>query len=183
MIVPERRDLLERCYSLIHEVDGDVVELGVKWGTSLAVLAGLSGHRHVWGFDSWEDGQPLGEHDVVEAAHFPYNPGIILEKVRREGGSPGRVGLVKGWIADTLPGWVSRHGPVSFIHFDVGIYQSYMDGFVNLWPILSPGGVMVFDEYQRTEDFPGAKKAVDEFLADKYATLVEDYRWYAVKNV
>ena len=51
-----------------------------------------------------------------------------------------------------------------FVHVDVDLYQPIKDSFMFFYPLLAPGGIMVFDDYG-VSSFPGAKKAVDEVLS------------------
>jgi len=48
----------------------------------------------------------------------------------------------------------------------VDIYQSIHDCCHHIYPRLSPGAMMVFDDYG-FPSCPGARKAVDEFFHDK----------------
>jgi O-methyltransferase len=69
-----------------------------------------------------------------------------------------------GWIPDTFRGLENVR--YAFVHVDVDLYQSTLDSCVYFYPRLTPGGVMLFDEY----GFPsthGEKVAVDEYFADK----------------
>jgi len=59
-----------------------------------------------------------------------------------------------------------------FVHVDADIYRSVLDACAFFWPRLSPGGVLVFDDYG-FESCPGAKRAVDEYFAGAM-----DRPWY-----
>lgn len=190
----ERRwALLERLYHEVDGVPGDVVELGVKYGTTLALFCefvATSNHdREVWGFDAWPKDHrefPYSPHDGGRELHA-YRPwegsgtqGAIREKIRRSGIDEARVHLVRGYFAETLPGFSRR---VALIHFDGDLYESYRTGYESLWHLLQPGGICILDEYHSPE-WPGAKTATDEFLAtlptDSYS-LHEGFRWWITK--
>ena len=51
----------------------------------------------------------------------------------------------------------------AFVHVDVDLYQPTLDSLKFFYPRLLPGGVIVVDDYGYSV-FPGAKRAVDEFL-------------------
>lgn len=68
--------------------------------------------------------------------------------------------LIKGYFEDTL--YVTQ--PVAFAHVDCDWYASVMTCLLQLAPNLSPGGVMVFDDYS---DWSGCRIAVDEYFRDK----------------
>mgnify|MGYP002278759040 FL=1 len=73
----------------------------------------------------------------------------------------------KGWIPDVLAGVPE---PISLLHLDVDLYQPYADSLRVLWPQLQPGAWVLFDEYDQGRDeekWPGAKRAIDEFLTTK----------------
>lgn len=73
-----------------------------------------------------------------------------------------RLTLVKGWFSETLPCHpVDR---IALLHIDADLYESYKEALQHLWPRVAVGGIVAFDEYHLPE-WPGAKKAVDEFFA------------------
>jgi O-methyltransferase len=55
---------------------------------------------------------------------------------------------------------------IAFAHVDVDLYESVRDCCEFIYPRLSPGAVMIFDDYGR-RFCPGARKAVDEYFEDK----------------
>lgn len=81
--------------------------------------------------------------------------GIDLE---REG-----VDFIPGLFQDTL----FLDTDVAFAHIDCDWYDSVRTCLDRIAPRVSPGGIMVFDDYS---SYSGCRKAVDEFLAS-------DNRW------
>jgi hypothetical protein len=185
----------------IAEVPGAIVECGVAEGTSLAMLASLvrasndSDSRHVWGFDSWE-GLPAptgadaaGDESIARTGMFSYTS---VDRVREELAAYGwdeertrqKISLVPGWFDDTLP---SFEREIALLHIDVDLYESYQTCLRYLWPWVRPGGIVAFDEYEDAESWPGARRAVDEFLGSipqGKASLREDQRsrkWWVQK--
>lgn len=159
----------------ISDVNGDVVECGVADGTSLATLASLlKAHgqiRRVWGFDSWAG---LPSPSSADAGNASIAAGGMFSqastaKVRDELLAYGltddeiaqTVRLMPGLFSETLPGY---DGQVALLHVDVDLYQSYLDCLTNLWPRIVAGGIVAFDEYGEPDTWPGARRAVDEFL-------------------
>lgn len=107
----------------------------------------------------------------------------VKERLLRFGLSSS-VSLVKGYFRDTLPNY--RNVRLSFVHLDCDLYQSYKDTLEFLYPCVSPGGIVLLDEYNDTP-WPGCNKAVDEFLADKPEQLLEIeidnfQKWYFRKQ-
>jgi hypothetical protein len=64
----------------------------------------------------------------------------------------------------------------SLVHFDVDLYKPTRTALECFWPVLSRGGVMLFDEYS-IPDWPGETRAVDEFFADKPGTVIKKFPW------
>lgn len=68
----------------------------------------------------------------------------------------------KGWIPDRFKDVTD---PLfSFVHIDVDLYQPIKDSIAFFYNKMVPGGIMVFDDYGYTAQFPGAKRAIDEAL-------------------
>ena len=191
-------DLLRRT----ADVPGDIVECGVADGRSLAMLASLlramggTNHRHVWGFDAWA-GLPSPSHadmahekSVATRGMFDYASTCrVREELAAHGWSDEAVNesitLVPGYFEDALPSFDKK---ISLLHIDVDLYESYRSCLTYLWPSVQPGGIVALDEYEEIEQWPGARRAVDEFLgslATGAASLHEDERagkWLAVKD-
>jgi len=59
-----------------------------------------------------------------------------------------------------------------FAHIDCDAYKPHLECLEYIYPNLTKGGCIVFDDYG-SKAWPGAKKAVDEFFSDK----VEDIKF------
>jgi hypothetical protein len=70
----------------------------------------------------------------------------------------------EGWIPNTFIGLERKQ--YAFAHIDVDLYQSTLDCCTYFYPRLTPGGILLFDEYGFTSAH-GEKVAVDEYFADK----------------
>jgi O-methyltransferase len=68
------------------------------------------------------------------------------------------VGPVEATIPGTLP------GPIALLRLDTDFYASTRQELVHLYPLVVAGGVVIIDDYGAWQ---GARRAVDEFLADK----------------
>ena len=79
------------------------------------------------------------------------------------------VRLIEGLFQDTL----DPAGPVALAHVDGDWYESVKVCLERIWPALSPGGVIVVDDYH---DWSGCRKATDEFLAGRRDVRVEHLR-------
>jgi len=83
-----------------------------------------------------------------------------------------RVRLIEGDIQATLPRFVaSRPGlKTRLVHLDADLYEPTKLALECLWDSLSPGGVLLLDEYG-FDLFPGEAAAVDEFFAARKIEL------------
>lgn len=190
----------QRMFEKVRSVPGDIVECGVGKAKSFQMLAILMNQyqraEKLWGFDSYEgypeptkeDESPrqrvagewnfLGDHLVLDVLK---HAGIQEELLSR-------VKLVKGFVEDTLPKTKGQMGAIAILHLDINLYSGYKACLENLFPKVSKGGVVLFDEYMNKSDAivcPGAKKAIDEYFAGKPYKIERD-PWYGkyflVKN-
>lgn len=190
---------LEDMVDLTRDVPGSIVECGTGSGNMLAMLFLLSKamgtKRLFWSYDSFE-GLPKPSKEDMNSPRSLASEGDlkfggiqeVLGKLRDigldEDTIESDVKLVKGWFTDTLP---SYDGPqIALLHADADLYESTMCILKNLWPKLAVGGVVVFDEYDNTTEWPGEKLAADEFFARNpdSVKLCRDrfsIRYYAIK--
>ena len=141
---------------------GLVLEFGVRRGTSIRHLAAAA-DQEVHGFDSFE-GLP---------EDWGGESGGVLSTQADLPSVPDNVRLHAGWFADTLPGFLARHGgPVRLANIDSDLYSSARYVLFQLAPYLVPGSVLVFDEFIGNRTW-----ADDEYKA--FAEFVEAYpcRW------
>ena len=127
-------------YAVQQAPPGLALEFGVFKGTTINHLARQVPERHFYGFDSFEG---LPEH-WTGARYSPVN-------FNRRGKKPkvsANVSLIKGWFDATLPAFLAREtGSIGFIHIDCDIYASTMTALELTIPRLTPGAVIVFDEF------------------------------------
>jgi len=175
----------------IHETSGlggCAVECGVGSGFSLAMFCLLlDGHgdtRPLWAFDSFS-GFPEG--NDKDADWFSPDRMTVYEKfdvdwvknyISSVTGKPKLADLPR-FVPGFFPGSFAAYddAPVSLLHLDVDLYQSYVDCFSFFAPKLLPGSIILLDEYDRGTDetkWPGAKRATDEF-ADRHGLMVEKH--------
>jgi O-methyltransferase len=165
-------------YTLVHflteclVLDGDVAECGVWRGGSAKLLRDVildrAASKRLYLFDSFEGMA------AVDRDRDRHNVGDFqdtsLDHVRRfvtgcAGEDPQSVAVFrKGWIPDTFAGLEDLK--LCFAHIDLDLYQSITDALSFIYPRLTSRGVIIFDDYGFAS-CPGARKAVDEFLADK----------------
>lgn len=164
----------DRCYVLFTLarqalcLQGEIWECGVYKGGTARLLANLiaeedrSGKTLLRLFDTFE-GMP--ETDLQVDIHRKGDfSDTSLESVIQVLGHPHIVQAHKGCIPDTFAGL--EDVKISFAHVDVDIYQSVIDCCHFIYPRLTQGGFIVFDDYG-FPSCPGARKAVDEFFASR----------------
>ena len=160
---------------------GDFVECGCWKGQSTYLIASILKEKdftntfHV--FDSFEGGlSKSSEKDrnerrmlsttEVEAQSMIFSS--TLEEVSTKLIEFDFITLYKGWIPSRFHEISGKE--FAFVHLDVDLYQPYIDSLEFLYPRLVEGGVICLDDHGFTQ-FPGAKAALDEYLADKNPSL------------
>lgn len=159
----------------LRGIEGDIVECGVSIGHGALLFLLLGEHlgveRTYYGFDSFSgfpDPVEKDEATPITGKGFWASPPETVLRVLRDGGITedtmrDRVRLVKGMFSDTLPRY---DGAIALLHLDCDLYESYRVALETLYGKVSPGGIIMFDEYGDTR-WPGARKAIDAFFADK----------------
>ena len=165
----DRHWMLFQLSRLARAVPGDTAECGVFQGASsyLICLAneGTGKQHHV--FDSFEGLSRPGPRDGDY-----WTPGTLacsLEDVQRNLSRFAEVSYHKGWIPERFAEVASRR--FSFVHVDVDLEQPTLDSAIFFYERLSPGGILVCDDYGFTS-CPGATAALDEFFSDKPEKMV-----------
>jgi len=171
------------------EVPGDIAELGVFRGLGLMTWANLLecfcvGDRTkvVYGFDNFKGFDKLSEEDGGEYENVQkYRGGFSPEKYQRELEDAvdifdadrfipwkKRVELIVGDIVDTVPQFVKDNPGIRFslVHFDCDMYEPTKVALEHLFPRVSKGGIIIFDEYS-IKEWAGETKAVDEYFGGR----------------
>lgn len=119
------------------EVDGLVIELGVRYGISMRWLAEHAPSK-VHGFDSFE-GLPEAWHVQPKGVYSTHGARPEL---------PANVELHVGLFDATLPGFLATHdGPIRLANIDCDLYSSTLCALDLLGERVTRGTVLVFDEY------------------------------------
>jgi O-methyltransferase len=191
MTSPERVFALREAIKHVvrHKIHGDIVECGVWKGGSMMVAAktlqalGDTG-RHLYLFDTF-DGMPApSEQDVSLQnesaadlmAKLDKQSSLVwaysaLEEVKRNLLSThypeSRMFFIKGKVEETIP----QNAPpqIALLRLDTDWYESTYHEMVHLYPRLSPGGVLIIDDYGH---WMGARKAVDQYIEENSLRLL-----------
>jgi hypothetical protein len=187
-----------RLFSLIHDVEGDVVECGVYKGATLRWLSifvkdEMCG-RKIWGFDSFEGFPTPTDADSsarkLKAGELDNTSIQAVTRLLLDSGFDrnfvtSQVTLIPGYFQDSLSKY--RGDGIAFLNLDVDLYESYRTCLEQLYPRVLPGGIVVFDEYLTTKEyhkFPGAQRAIDEYLGDQVSLIKRDRatgKYYLIK--
>ena len=162
LLDPVRLFLLYQFALQAADRPGEAAEVGVYRGGTARILARTLNKKTVHLFDTFS-GMP-----AVDAERDTHRPGDFAdtseESVRAYLASAGNAVLHPGFFPQTAA--PLEKASFCFVHIDVDIYQSVGDCCRFFYPRLSPGGVLLFDDYG-TPTCPGAQQAVDEFFAGK----------------
>lgn len=176
-------------FRMTIDLPGDIVELGVYRGASLFSWANFMEIRNmgdrakrVIGFDNFAGFKSLDEKDGAEDPRVGKVPsgfdgGVFEQELRgaleiydkdRFIGFKPRVILVKGDIENSVEHYLKTNSGtrISLLHFDCDVYRPTLRALELLWPLVVPGGVVLFDEYS-IPPWEGESRAVDEFFGGK----------------
>lgn len=182
-------------FEAISDIPGDIVECGVGRARSLLIISALNsfldekegGKRKVYAYDSFEGfPEPTPDDhsdrnsqkgDWATSPSGKYDYSIDFTKlVLSEAGleyDDASLNITKGFFSESLVDHPDR--PIALLHVDGDLYESYIDTLENLYDKVVSGGVIVFDDFQaeknKNDKFPGARKAVKEFLGGKFDNL------------
>jgi O-methyltransferase len=165
---------------LDQKVPGAFVECGVWKGGSSAIMAlaikNAGQERHLHLFDSFEGLPEPTEKDGEQAASYSGGrSGGKLATVDkcRAGLDEVRhliLDIIKmpekfahfhvGWFQNTVPVDAGKLGPIALLRLDGDWYDSTKICLEHLYPLLSPGGILILDDYYCWE---GCRKATDEY--------------------
>lgn len=178
------RNVRDCCDKAITEgVPGAFVECGVWRGGAIAMMAAVTKwhseevkdfggtnqqRRLVFGCDSFEGLPPPSTPQDAGLNLFIYQAlSVSEEQVHRNLVSLGLNGYVqtlKGWFKDTLPQLAQNLKdlglPIAVLRADGDLYESTRNIMDNLYPLLSPSGFFIEDDYF---NIPQARMAVDDY--------------------
>ena len=169
------RHQLDAMVNLLMKLpEGDFAEVGVFHGGSAYELykVCLRQNRNLHLFDTFS-GTPysvkgLDHHKIdreFEAEEAPKRIRALMPLAK----------LHIGIYPETHPEDLTN---LAFIHCDCDQYESYRAVIDNMWPLLVPGGIILFDDYPY---LAGAKKAVEESFSIDRLKLC-GARYYVVKS-
>lgn len=166
-------------YIIANNINGCIVECGVWKGGAICsakrYIKNLNINKNVYAFDSFE-GLPIPDdntdfllstnqkasqicntkNDINNNCYC--NVDTFKKTMRAFNLDDNDIIIKKGWFENTC---VNFNENISILRFDGDWYKSTNDVLNNLYDKITPGGVIIFDDYGY---WNGNKKAVDEFL-------------------
>ncbi len=196
-------------FRMVVDLPGDIVELGVYRGASLMSWANFleirnmgDRQKQVFGFDNFAGFTGIDEQDGKADDKFEKElsgfDSSVFEEILEDAISiydkdrfipyKARVKLVKGDIEQTVPKFVEDNPGlrISLLHFDCDMYRPTKAALEAFWPLVVPGGVVLFDEYG-IRPWQGESNAVDEYFAGQ-GVVIKRLDWapnpggYVIKN-
>lgn len=160
-------------YKMAMAVPGNIVECGVMRGSGIYTWAKLqrifkpNNEQKIIGFDFFEKNRNIklryARDKQVLAAHSAWlGRETILENL--SGMDVNNVELIAGDVAKTTKEFARQNlgFRISLLYLDVDVYDGTLACLKNLYSLVSPGGVVAFDEYGY-RGF-GESNAVDEYF-------------------
>lgn len=141
-----------------QELEGDIVEFGCHVGKTARLISGIT-KKQVHVYDSFE-GLPQTYENYGGEMRAPYDEfvatftrdNIRLPKINQ------------GWFSDVKPEQVPDK--ICLAHLDGDLYESTMQPLQLIYDKMSPGGIILIDDYG-AEKWYGVKDAVTDFFKDK----------------
>jgi O-methyltransferase len=149
---------------------GEMAEVGVYRGGTALLLAELAGDagKQIHLFDTFSGLPPV---DPTIDVHRPGDfSDTGIEQVQKLLRPYSRVYLHAGYFPASVPATLDA-ATFCFVHIDVDIHRSALDCCEFFHPRLTPGGIMVFDDYGFSS-CPGIRKAVDTFFLKRSETPI-----------
>ena len=171
-----------------NKIPGDIVECGVWSGGSVLLAALALKHfgdtsRRIYLYDTFA-GMPKPDPIDARWDGLPALP--TWERFQRDGRSwcfggtqdyvravvsksgypEDKFVFVEGQVEHTLP--ATRPDHISLLRLDTDLYSSTYHELVHLYPPLTPGGILIIDDYGA---FRGARLATDQFIAENNLPL------------
>ena len=175
-------------FEMVHDVEGSIVECGVGRGRSMITILALQQYykanlkRHVYAMDSfegfpepsiedesWRDTKK-GEWSKSPNNQFDYSVNNLKHILEKADLSSEDCTICKGFFDKSTKDL--NVNKIAILHLDGDLYNSVKQPLDNLSNKVAINGIIIIDDYslndenQSNEAFPGARRAVEEFLLD-----------------
>lgn len=172
--------LSELSQTLQRNVPGAIVELGCYIGTTSLFIrrlldqTGTSASREFHAYDSFAglppkhylDKSAMGE--GFKEGELAVSKSQFIREFQRAGLRPPITH--KAWFEHLTP--ADLPDPIAFAFLDGDFYQSILASLRLVWPKMSPGGVVLIDDYGHGA-LPGVKRAVQDFFLNRQTPQIQ----------
>jgi len=166
---PEQLSFFIHCLNQVRDVPGDILEIGCATGNTTCFLnrhLQVSGIKKVYCCIDTFSGFTRGDiafETVERGKNRRHLTGFRTNSLKRFKYMLKRNGCeqVKCIKADVKT--CNFSSPVSFCLLDVDLYLPTLYALKAIWPLLSPGGMIVIDDCLPNDTFDGALQAYTEF--------------------
>ena len=160
-------------YILLANIEGDFVECGVYKGGSMMAMALVllkenCPDRKLYLYDTFTGMTEPSDVDVdfrerpPKSSKWPIVPSDQVKAALYSTKYPqDKMHFVQGKVEDTLPEQAPES--ISLLRLDTDWYESTKHELTHLFPRLSPGGILIIDDYGH---YRGARQAVDEYFSE-----------------
>jgi hypothetical protein len=157
-VVWRRYILACAAYHCLH-IPGDFVECGVYMGTGIKTvvdyLGGQEFPKTFWGYDTFD-------YNPVPGHSFEGQESGSFEKVKGRFQDYPQVKLIKGLLPESLEN--NQPQAISYLHIDLNNYEGEIAVLDALFDRVSPGGIIVLDDYEWAGIYRAQKKAEDQWF-------------------
>lgn len=91
----------------------------------------------------------------------------VFENFEKQEIGASMIRFVEGWFQDTLPKVDTGH--IALLRLDGDLYESTLVCLEYLYPKVSPGGIVIIDDYA----LPGCRKAVHDYFNDDLPHIIQ----------
>tara|TARA_B100000989_G_scaffold283029_1_gene248595 strand:- start:2229 stop:2885 length:657 start_codon:yes stop_codon:yes gene_type:complete len=168
-------------FKLSSKVPGDIIECGVFKGTGhifwlkMLDIFDPNSNKKVIGFDTFAKfpettlnfEKKTAKSFLKEANFNKKNIFNNIKKKIKNAKLDKRSELIKGDIVKTSQNYKNKNRGfrISLLHLDLDTYSGTKSALQNFFPLVSKGGVIIFDEYGSRGW--GESEAIDEYFKDK----------------
>ena len=143
--------------------DGEIWECGVLNGTTARIMSDCMPFATVRLFDTFNGLSGCSEDDILQDGDFQGRGMRDVQSLLPN------AHIYAGKIPETFK-FIPKDSHIIFAHIDLDIYRPTIDALEEVYSRMH-SGYIVIDDYGNWAT-PGVRRAVDEFMADKYEAVI-----------
>jgi len=197
---PGKVEFILDCIKKTETIKEDIVEMGSYKGGGTVIMAeqlrALSSSRRIFAFDSFEGFPDISENDrMINGSMFADKESFQdvsyrnVKKVLSLLNIDGYAEVIKGRFQQVIPAFFENERKFSIVILDADLHEGTKFGLDFFYNRLVKNGIMIIDDYcspgeEEISTYPGVKRAVDTFLADKPEKVIHAAHsmWYFTKQ-